>query len=125
MTRCVDENAPNCLTSPTQNEIAKGVVIRAEDPLDVPDWDRLVTSAQNYSFFHSSEWARVLQETYGFRCGYLTMRSGSRLSGLLPIMEVDSWLTGRRGISLPFTDHCPVIAPDAETFEVLRQQALQ
>ena len=29
-----------------------------------------------------------------------------RIQGLLPIMEVDSWLTGRRGISLPFTDEC-------------------
>jgi hypothetical protein len=25
---------------------------------------------------------------------------------IFPVMEVDSWLTGKRGVGLPFTDHC-------------------
>jgi hypothetical protein len=28
------------------------------------------------------------------------------LRALLPVMEVDSWLTGKRGVSLPFSDVC-------------------
>ena len=41
---------------------------------------------------------------------------------LLPLMEVDSWLTGRRGISLPFTDECEPLYPDAESFKNLLQK---
>jgi hypothetical protein len=31
---------------------------------------------------------------------------------LLPFMEIRSWLTGTRGVSLPFTDECAPILPD-------------
>jgi hypothetical protein len=34
-----------------------------------------------------------------------------KLLALIPLMEVNSFLTGRRGVSLPFTDYCtPIIA---------------
>ncbi len=32
-------------------------------------------------------------------------------------MEVNSFITGKRGISLPFTDFCPVICPDESSFD--------
>jgi len=32
-------------------------------------------------------------------------------------MEVRSWITGARGVSLPFTDECPPILPDGIGFE--------
>jgi CelD/BcsL family acetyltransferase involved in cellulose biosynthesis len=32
------------------------------------------------------------------------------------MMEVNSWLTGRRGISLPFTDECAPLCADADSF---------
>jgi hypothetical protein len=84
------------------------------DPLADPDWDRKISQLPAASFFHGSAWARVLHDTYGFQPAYLTRTAGGELRGLLPFMEADSWLTGRRGISLPFTDHCaPLAAEDA------------
>ena len=44
--------------------------------------------------------------------------------GLLPVMEVNSWLTGRRGVSLPFTDYCDPLAGDLPAFQRLFDQAL-
>jgi len=76
------------------------------DPLDCPDWDDRLLSHQGYTFFHGSAWARVLIETYHYRPFYLALRDGGRLAALLPLMEVDSPLTGIRGVSLPFTDYC-------------------
>jgi hypothetical protein len=49
----------------------------------------------------------VLQEAYGYRPFYFASFDSHRLLTLLPTMEVNSWLTGRRGVSLPFTDSCP------------------
>jgi lipid II:glycine glycyltransferase (peptidoglycan interpeptide bridge formation enzyme) len=40
-------------------------------------------------------------------------------------MEVDSWLTGRRGAGLPFTDECEPLCSDSETFQKLFQSALK
>jgi hypothetical protein len=43
---------------------------------------------------------------------------------LLPLMEVDSWLTGRRGVALPFTDHCDPLSESAADVQRLFQNAL-
>lgn len=40
-------------------------------------------------------------------------------------MEVNSWLTGRRGVALPFTDECAPLAASAEAFQALWDQARQ
>jgi hypothetical protein len=78
------------------------------DPLQHPGWDALLSSREDCSFFQSSAWARVLHDTYGHRPLYLCRISNSRLEALLPLMEVSSWCTGKRGVSLPFTDIVPV-----------------
>jgi len=49
---------------------------------------------------------RVLRETYGHVPLYAARFAGGQLEGLLPLMEVSSPFTGRRGVSLPFTDFC-------------------
>ena len=42
---------------------------------------------------------------------------GSVLSALLPCMDIDSFLTGKRGVSLPFTDYCEPIVSKAAQFQ--------
>lgn len=64
------------------------------------------------SFFHSRAWARVLSETYGHRPFYFSKISEGQLVASLPIMEVSSSWTGKRGVSPPFTDFCtPLESP--------------
>ena len=65
-----------------------------------------MVSHPDATIFHSSAWARVLAETYGHRPFYLQARYGPKTVMLLPLMEVASSITGRRGVSLPFSDFC-------------------
>ena len=62
----------------------------------------------------------MLVETYGF-----TPTWGGEGTSLLPLMEVDSWLTGRRGIALPFTDECVPLCDSEKQFKSLFQKALE
>ena len=78
----------------------------ALDPLTHPRWDSMVGAHPESSFFHRSAWARVLEETYGHRPFYFCRMADGQLKELLPVMEVSSLWTGRRGVSLPFTDFC-------------------
>jgi CelD/BcsL family acetyltransferase involved in cellulose biosynthesis len=94
------------------------------NPLEHDDWDAQLENSSAASFFHSSAWAKVLQGTYGYHPVYFTLGDSGCLRTLLPFMEVDSWLTGRRGISLPFTDECTPICPDADTLKILFQEAI-
>jgi hypothetical protein len=80
--------------------------VQIVDPLAVADWDALVMSLPGHSFFHSSAWARTLEESYGYKPLYFAKVENGQLRALLPMMEVDSWLTGKRGVSLPFSDVC-------------------
>jgi hypothetical protein len=66
----------------------------------------------------------VLKSTYNYTPVYFEIRNSGRLEALLPMMEVDSWLTGRRGVSLPFTDQCVPICTDPEIYQRLYQAAV-
>lgn len=82
------------------------------NPLADARWDdRLRARFGTVSFFHGAAWARVLVETYGFRPAYFVADDDR---AVLPVMEVDSWLTGKRGVGLPFTDECPPLGADID-----------
>src|SRR5271165_6539363 len=80
--------------------------IKFINPLCDPEWDRLASSHPEYTFSHSSAWARVLSKTYGHEPVYLRCSRRGELVALIPMMEVRSPLTSRRGVCLPFTDFC-------------------
>jgi len=101
------------------------VSIEILDPTQYAGWDSLVLGCPSYSFFHSSAWAWALQDAYGYRPLYFTIFDGSALSACLPMMEVDSFLTGRRGVSLPFTDCCEPIVSTIDQFGELFEKAAQ
>ena len=74
------------------------------NPLEDEDWDDLLTQYSDATFFHTQCWAKVLTKTYGYGPKYFLFFSENELCLLLPVMEIKSALTGRRGVSLPFTD---------------------
>jgi hypothetical protein len=76
------------------------------NPIEYADWDSLLLRNGDFSFFHSSFWATVLKESYGYAPVYFVSIVGGRLSLVMPFMNVFSPITGRRGVSLPFTDQC-------------------
>src|SRR6202044_4760 len=86
--------------------------VQCVDPVGLTDWDASLAGQPQTSIFHGAAWAAVLKGTYGYKPKYFTIRQDGGLRSLLPLMEVDSWLSGRRGISLPFTDECEPLSAD-------------
>jgi hypothetical protein len=97
--------------------------IRKINPLEMSDWDETVGGMPGAGFFHSQAWARVLHDTYGYKPCYHLLISSGRMRGLLPLMEVDSWLTGRRGVALPFTDEIEPLCDGLPTFHAVFDSA--
>jgi hypothetical protein len=102
---------------------AKGSAQRL-NPLEKPGWDKLVRSHQDASFFHSTSWAGVLHDTYGHTPHYFCTLNDERLSAVFPVMEVNSPLTGRRGVSLPFTDESLFLSDGSSTAEEVFQEVI-
>jgi hypothetical protein len=87
------------------------------DPLKHRGWDQLLLESRDENVFHTEGWAKTLALSYGYRPLYFGCFNGDRLSFLMPLMEVASGLTGKRGVSLPFSDHCRVFYDKKENFE--------
>jgi hypothetical protein len=87
------------------------------DPTKYEGWDEILLSAQGYSFFHSCAWAKVLYESYQYKPLYFTAIENGCLKTLVPVMEVSSFLTGKRGVSLPFSDYCEPIISNGVSFK--------
>jgi hypothetical protein len=81
-------------------------------------WDERIASHPGASIFHTSSWARVLRDTYGYEQFYFT-NDQSRPPAAVAFCEIDSGLTGRRGIALPFTDECALLPSADLTFKTL------
>ncbi len=95
------------------------------DPTKTADWDELILSFPSYSFFHSSEWAKVLQETYNFKPHYLKITSLGKTIAVIPLMEVNSFITGRRAISLPFSDFCEPLISSGINLKRVRHKVME
>jgi len=95
------------------------------NPVEYPNWDELLLTNENYSFFHTSGWAKVISESYNYQPLYFTEIKNDKLTALIPIMAIKSPLTGQRGVALPFTDHCPVIACDENHFQELFRKIIE
>ena len=90
------------------------------DPLNFPGWDKLLLRNQECSLFYSETWARILADTYKYKPVYFCAFNGHKLTVLVPVMEINSEITGRRGVSLPFTDFCePIIHDQIQAHDVI------
>jgi lipid II:glycine glycyltransferase (peptidoglycan interpeptide bridge formation enzyme) len=91
------------------------------NPVCDPRWKAFVESHPQASVFHSTNWLKALQSTYGYEPSVVTTSSpGARLTNGLVFCSVKSWLTGRRLVSLPFSDHCePLVNNSVELDDLL------
>lgn len=97
------------------------MVVSEIDPLRDPRWNDLVASHARSSVFHSRSWLQALRSVYGYKSVAVTTCSpGTRLTNGIVFSRINSWLTGPRLVSLPFSDHCePLIEKPAEADAML------
>ena len=96
--------------------------LKITNPLLFNRWDEAVLTGKKYSFFHSAAWAKVLIESYNYRPVYFTSMDKNKLSVIVPLMEIRSLFTGKRGVSLPFSDSCyPIVEGSINFKDVLNR----
>src|SRR5215831_4350465 len=77
------------------------------DPLRDARWNVFVDSHPHSSVFHTSQWLQALRKTYDYRpVTFTTCAPGTPLTNGIVFCEANSWLTGSKWVSLPFSDHC-------------------
>jgi len=90
------------------------------DVIDTKDkhWTTFIEHHRDSTIFHHPFWSTLLEECYGYKSFVIVLRNneGEIIAGL-PVMEIDSWLTGKRWVSLPFSDHCGPLLQNPDDIE--------
>jgi len=95
------------------------------DPLDDRRWLDLLEKHPRASVFHTRAWLQALNSTYGYEpVAYTTTPSNEPLANGWVFCRVQSWLTGRRLVSLPFSDYCDPLVQNLEELQEISQSLL-
>jgi CelD/BcsL family acetyltransferase involved in cellulose biosynthesis len=90
------------------------------DPLRDARWSLFVDSHPHSSIFHTPQWLEALRKTYGYRpVAFTTCAPGTALTNGIVFCEANSWLTGSRWVSLPFSDHCEPLVDSPSTLPAM------
>src|SRR5437879_3687491 len=90
------------------------------NPLEDPRWAEFVQGHLRASVFHTPGWLEALRRTYGYEpVAYTTTPPGAELTNGLVLCRVYSRITGRRMVSLPFSDHCEPLVERPEDLDTL------
>jgi len=93
------------------------------DPLQDPRWVEFVRTHPDASVFHTRNWLSALRAEYGYLPSvFCTSRGGARITDAVVFCRIHSWLTGKRIVSLPFSDHCEPLVSSPECLDPILQR---
>lgn len=88
---------------------------RLLDPIEDFRWLALVEESPSAEAFHHPRWLELLNLQYGYEIRACCIESDRGIEAGIPVARVESRLTGKRLVALPFSDTCPpVLAKDAD-----------
>ena len=87
------------------------------DPLRDRRWQSLVEQHPHASVYHTVGWLEALRRTYGYEpVAFTDSPPTADLKRALLFCGIRSWLTGRRIVSLPFSDYCAPLCDGGTEF---------
>ena len=88
------------------------------DPISDGRWLDFVEAHPDSSIFHTPGWLQALARTYKYEpIVFTTSTGGKELRSAQVFCRVDSWVTGRRLVSLPFSDHVALLLENQSDFQ--------
>ena len=104
--------------------LADAASVHRFSPIEDPRWSDFVSHTPEASLFHSVAWLKALAETYGYQpIAFTTSSPGQKIENGLVFCVVDSKLTGRRAVSVPFSDYCQPLTGSKEELTLLLRAA--
>jgi CelD/BcsL family acetyltransferase involved in cellulose biosynthesis len=99
MTECYEDTV-DTYTDAAANEI------HIVDPCTSSEWMEFISSHPDAGIFHHPAWMTMLRDIYGYRMFAVCLKNGEKICAGIPFADVRSIITGRRWVSLPFSDYC-------------------
>lgn len=94
--------------------------------IDDIGWTKFVENHPESNIFHHRDWSRVIAQTYGYEPFAVVLREpDNSIAAGLPMMKIRSWMTGKRWVSLPFTDQCGPLLRNKDDLEVFINELIR
>lgn len=89
-------------------------------------WNAYAQQAPTATLYHLHAWKQVIEETFGHRTIYLSaLTDRSRVVGILPLVELKSWMFGNMLVSLPFFNYGGICADTSDARDALLAAAIR
>jgi FemAB-related protein (PEP-CTERM system-associated) len=98
-------------------------MIKTLDPSNYTNWDNFVFQAKDATFFHQSGWKEVVERAFGYSTYYLYCENNGKITGILPLVHIESILFGNALVSNAFCVYGGIVAIDDETYQALDKEA--
>ncbi|SDH23659.1 FemAB family XrtA/PEP-CTERM system-associated protein [Nitrosomonas sp. Nm132] len=86
-------------------------------------WDTFVITCSEATFFHRAGWQQVIEKAFGHKTWFLYAEINGEIDGVLPLVEINSYLFGHSLSSLPFCVYGGIAASSEAARLVLDQTA--
>ena len=87
-------------------------------------WNAYVEGHPRATQYHRYEWLEVIRAAFGHRFFPLVVRRGERITGILPLVLVRSWLFGRFLVSMPFVNYGGILGDSEDAERQLWESAV-
>jgi FemAB-related protein (PEP-CTERM system-associated) len=98
-------------------------MIKTLDKANYARWDAYVQANSDATFFHQSGWQTVIESAFGHKTYFLYVEENGEITGILPLVHVNSLLFGNSLVSSAFCVYGGVVANDDETALLLDKEA--
>jgi len=88
-------------------------------------WAAYVENAAGGTLFHHPDWCENVQAVFGHRPLHHLALRGGRVVGVLPLMEVRSWLAGTLLVSVPYATYGGILGDDPAARQALAREAMR
>jgi hypothetical protein len=88
-------------------------------------WMDFILTCSEANIFHHPSWMKLMHDCYGYSSSILVvLNSEGSIQAGLPLMRINSHITGQRLVSLPFSDYCNPLYRDTASLEELTCQLI-
>lgn len=87
-------------------------------------WNSYVMRSAAATCYHLVAWKDIIERSFGHRTYYLYAEHGDKITGIFPIVHVNSKVFGNHFLSLPYFTYGGICADSEETFDALLRKAV-
>ena len=98
-------------------------MIKTLDESNYAQWDNFVQASTEATFFHQSGWKDVMERAFGHKSYFLYSEHNGEITGILPLVHINSLLFGNTLVSNAFCVYGGIVANDEQTRLKLDQEA--